>query len=357
GGGGRTDGFSRLGSARRASITVTQRDGASAPAGTTIPAAVQILNHHHDVTSPVVGQSVTFTVTAGGGTVSTASCAEGTSCAATTDGTGAAGVTWRLAVGVNTIQVTTDHVTNSPQTITATGTAGNLAISSFTRSFANPTVADDIVFTAQVTNTGTFPVPASSMTLRVGGETIPPAFPVPALAPGASFVVNRTVNLDVAQGYIAEAKADPTNAVPETNETDNSMLQTFVVTAVRASISDAAGDAVADPRVAVTPDLVSTAATVDRGDVTFQVRCAPGTFDPTKTMAGVVLDIDGNPATGFAGVDANHNDAALFGLEYIVQGGSDAVGSTPTLVTFVPASGTFTSQKVGSLTFVTDGVD
>ena len=355
GAGGSTSEFSRFGFARRAAMTVTSGDGATAPAGTTIDAAVSVQTSHHEETIPVVGQAVTFTVTGGGGTVSTPTCSAGPSCSANTNSDGNADVTWRLGVGVNTIQVTTNHVTNSPQTITATGTAGNLTISSFTRSFADPTVADDIVFTAEVTNAGTFPVPASSMTLRVGGETFPPAFPVPALNPGQSFVVNRTVNLDVAQGYIAEAKADPTNAVPETNDTDNSLQQTFVVTALQASISDAVGDAVADPRVPVTPDLVSTAAKVDRGNVTFQVRFAPGTFDQTKTRATVVIDADGNTATGFPGIDAANNDAALIGLDYQVQGGSDAIGSTPTVTTF--AGGTFTSQKVGSLTFVADGVD
>jgi hypothetical protein len=78
---------------------------------------------HHDDTTNVVGQAVTFTVPAGEtGTVSSADCAEGTSCVVTTDESGVATVTWRLAVGVNTLSVTTSQVSNSPQTITATGT-------------------------------------------------------------------------------------------------------------------------------------------------------------------------------------------------------------------------------------------
>lgn len=357
GAGGSTNEFSRFGFARTAQISVTAGNGASAPAGTTIDAAVAVQNNHHGVLTAVVGQAVTFTVTGGGGTVSTSSCSEGTACSVNTGTDGNAHVTWRLGTGVNTIQATTSYVSNSPQTITATGTSGNLTISSFTRSFANPTVADDIVFTAQVTNAGTDPVGASSMTLRVGGETFPPAFPVPALGPGQSFVVNRTVNLDVAQGYIAEAKADVNNAVPETNESDNSLQQNFVVTALQTSILDATGDALIDERVPTAPDLVSANATVNRGNLTLQLRFAPGTFDPNATMATVVLDIDQNNTTGFSGVDGAHNDARLIGHEYLIEAGSQSIGSTPTLATFNPATGGFSSQKAGTLTFVTDGVD
>ena len=128
GAGGSTNEFSRFGYARRASMSVTSGDGATAASGSTIQAAVQVRGSHHDLTPPVVGQSVTFTVTSGGGTVSTSSCSEGSSCPATTDGQGVAAVTWRLGVGTNTLQVSTNHVTNSPVTITATGTEGGSTV-------------------------------------------------------------------------------------------------------------------------------------------------------------------------------------------------------------------------------------
>ena len=126
GAGGSTDGFSRFGFVRRASMTVTSGDGATTPAGSTMQASVQVQNNHHGVMSPVVGQLVTFTVTGGDGSVSTGTCSEGNTCAATTDGTGNATVTWRLGLGVNTLQATTTQVTNSPQTLTATGTPSAL---------------------------------------------------------------------------------------------------------------------------------------------------------------------------------------------------------------------------------------
>jgi len=126
GAGGSTDGFSFFGFTRFASMTVTAGDGATAPAGSTVQASVQVQNNHHGVTSPVMGQSVTFMVTGGDGSVSTGTCSEGNSCSATTDGTGHATVTWRLGLGVNTLQATTTRVTNSPPTLTATGTPSAL---------------------------------------------------------------------------------------------------------------------------------------------------------------------------------------------------------------------------------------
>ena len=126
GAGGSTDGFSLFGFTRFASMAVTSGQGATASAGSTVQAAVTVQSNHHDHVSPVAGRSVTFTVTGGGGSVSTSTCSEGNACAATTDGAGSAAVTWRLGLGVNTLQVTTTQVTNSPQTVTATGTPSAL---------------------------------------------------------------------------------------------------------------------------------------------------------------------------------------------------------------------------------------
>jgi hypothetical protein len=126
GAGGSTNDFSRFGFARRANLTVTSGDATIAPAGSIVDAAVRVQSVHHDETSPVVGQSVTFTVTSGGGTLNydngTTTCTEASICTVTTDGSGNGTVSWRLGLGVNTVQVTTDRVTNSPATITATGT-------------------------------------------------------------------------------------------------------------------------------------------------------------------------------------------------------------------------------------------
>lgn len=115
GAGGSTDGFSRFGWARHATMTVTSGDGAIASAGSTVQAAVQVQNIHHGALIPVVGQAVTFTVTGGGGSVVESQ-------PVLTDALGNATVSWRLGLGVNTLQVTTSYVTSSPALIAATGT-------------------------------------------------------------------------------------------------------------------------------------------------------------------------------------------------------------------------------------------
>jgi len=143
GAGGSTNEFSRFGFVRPASMSVNSGNGAIAPAGSTVQASVTLQNNHThgisevDETSPVVGQSVTFSVTAGGGTVSTASCSAGNSCPALTVGPdGIATVSWQLGLGVNTLEVTTDEVSNSPQIITATGTPNALGAYEVTTSNA-----------------------------------------------------------------------------------------------------------------------------------------------------------------------------------------------------------------------------
>jgi len=355
GAGGQTDGFSTFTWGLVTNMAKNDGDLQTAPAGTAVATPPSVI--FHDSTGALVDSvPVTFTVLSGGGSVTGASTKSGRG--------GVSGVarvgSWTLGSvpGPNVLIANAppmSTVTPDTQIFMATGTAANLTISSFTRSIPNPTVADDIVFSAVVQNIGSTPAPASNMTLRVGGETFPPVTAVPALNPGQTFTVNRTVNLDAAQGYIAEATADVNHVVAETNETDNNQLMTFVVTALTATITDASGDAVVDSRVTVAPDLVSATATIDQGNLTMQVRFASGTFDQNATHAAIAIDVDQNPATGFAGVDAAHNDATLLGTEYLLEVGSESVGTTATLSTF---NGTgFTSQKVGAITYVADGAD
>ena len=128
GAGGSTDGFSRFGYLRFATMTVTAGNGATAPAGSTVQAAVQVQNVHHGVFTPVVGQAVTFTVLTGGGSVVETQ-------PVVTDGQGTATVTWQLGLGANTLQASTNSVTNSPQVITATGTP-SLLVRPVTTGFA-----------------------------------------------------------------------------------------------------------------------------------------------------------------------------------------------------------------------------
>jgi hypothetical protein len=69
-------------------------------------------------------------------------------------------------------------------------------------------------------------------------------------------------------------------------------------TAPHAAVTDAAGDALADARVPVAPDLVEATADVAASSITFMVRLRPGTLDRTTTWISILLDTDQNPATG-----------------------------------------------------------
>ena len=105
----------------------------------------------------------------------------------------------------------------------------DLVISSFTHSPANPTTVDEITFTAVVKNIGTGSAGASTLSFKIGGESSPPTFSVPALAPNATYTVQRQLVLGVAQNYMNTAIADVDNNVTESDETNNQGTDTFSV--------------------------------------------------------------------------------------------------------------------------------
>ena len=119
-------------------------------------------------------------------------------------------------------------------TFSVTETFPDLIISSFSINPASPTTADQITFTAVVKNQGNAASSASTVSIRVGGEYPPsaPRYNVPALAPGATHTVTRTLNLNVTQNYIAEATADPEESIIESNESNNQATVTFTVKTV-----------------------------------------------------------------------------------------------------------------------------
>lgn len=106
----------------------------------------------------------------------------------------------------------------------------DLVISSLTHFPASPTTVDQITFTAVVKNIGTGPANASTLSFKVGGESIPPTFSVPILTPGATHTVERQSVLGVAQSYIITVTADVNNDVIESDESNNQRTDTVVVT-------------------------------------------------------------------------------------------------------------------------------
>ncbi len=124
--------------------------------------------------------------------------------------------------------------TNSAGSVTATVTISvsgppDLVVFSLTHSPASPTTVDLITFTAVVKNIGTGSAGASTLSFQIGGESSPPTFSVPVLAPGATHTVQRQLVLGVAQNYINTAIADVNNDVTESNEANNQSTDTFSV--------------------------------------------------------------------------------------------------------------------------------
>jgi hypothetical protein len=65
-------------------------------------------------------------------------------------------------------------------------------------------------------------------------------------------------------------------------------------------VTDPVGDAVADARIAISPDLVRATADVvaGSGSVTVAIQFAPGTFNRQTTRVSVLLDTDQDGSTG-----------------------------------------------------------
>ncbi|UCC96870.1 MAG: hypothetical protein JSW66_13610 [Phycisphaerales bacterium] len=111
------------------------------------------------------------------------------------------------------------------------GCKADLQVVSLTHLPKSPTTADTITFTAVVKNTGFKAAGPSMLALKVGGETYPPTYPVPALAPNESHRVQRRENLSVAQRYRNTATADVKDQVDELNENNNKRTEDYTVRA------------------------------------------------------------------------------------------------------------------------------
>jgi hypothetical protein len=122
-------------------------------------------------------------------------------------------------------------------------------------------------------------------------------------------------------------------------------------------VSDGIEDTLTDPRVARSPDLVRGTADVARGNITFTIRFAPGTFN-RSTIVGIQLDTDQNPQTGIRNVNG-------LGVDYSINMGASLNGNQarifkamPTPAGACPATGPCYEQ-VGTapVTFAEDGVN
>jgi hypothetical protein len=111
---------------------------------------------------------------------------------------------------------------------------------------------------------------------------------------------------------------------------------------LRGEVTDPSGDALADARIASSPDLVRASLDAWTRSITVAVRVSAGTFASQTTRFIVLLNTDQNPTTG----------TGPLGIEYFVRMGGilgnrvDIVGSDGDVV-------------VGSVTasFVANGID
>ena len=106
----------------------------------------------------------------------------------------------------------------------------DLTVKSLSHSPENPTTVDTITFTAVVQNVGWRAAEPSKLSFRVGGETYPPVYPVPALNVGATHTVQRQLQLNVAQNYRNTVTVDIDNSVNESNERNNIATDDYTVT-------------------------------------------------------------------------------------------------------------------------------
>jgi hypothetical protein len=131
-----------------------------------------------------------------------------------------------------------DNTAFQPIEITATGDCPtqaqpDLVVSSMTHDPATPDTETQIEFTAVVENIGNATADPSTLSFKIGGESpsAPDAlFDIPQLEPGDSETVVRNKTLSVAQNYQNTAAADYRQVVTESDESNNTTIDTFMVT-------------------------------------------------------------------------------------------------------------------------------
>lgn len=108
--------------------------------------------------------------------------------------------------------------------------SADLVVISLTHSPTNPKTTELITFTAVVKNIGHERAGPSTLSFRVGGETFPKMFDIPALTPDETFTAERELRLSVARRYRNTAIADVNNHVLELNENNNQRIDVYTVT-------------------------------------------------------------------------------------------------------------------------------
>lgn len=165
----------------------------------------------------------------------------------------------------------------------------DLAVMAIHISPATPQKGQSVRFTAKVINKGLAPSTASQAGIRVGGETNPQLFPVPALAPNAVHTITRWQHMGTPGNYRVTVLADAKGVVNETKENNNSQYKDFTVKDILPDLT------VVNPRVdPVNPtvnDPIRLTATLNNiGDIPagyFKTGVRIGGESQPKTMGSV----------------------------------------------------------------------
>jgi uncharacterized protein YjdB len=359
--------FNATGVAGAASIiaansVVTQ----SATAGTAVgaPPSVKVTDAVGNAVSGVV---VTFAVTAGGGTISSAS--------ATTNAGGIATLaSWTLGalVGTNTVTATATGLTGSPVLFNATGTVGAAAIIVANSALSQSGTASSAVATppsVRVTDIGGNPVSGVNVTFTVtaGGGTTSPASPavVATNASGVATITSWTLGAVAGANaltagatgltgspitFTATAVAGaPTTIAASSVITQSAIAGSAVSAAPSVRVTDATGNGVPGVTVtfavtggggSITPTTVSTNATGFATLTSWTLGTVAGPNSVTATVAGLA----GSPvtfnATGLVGPDAL--------LSITTQPGGASIGApftTQPVVEIRDANGNLTASS------------
>ncbi|MCH7935184.1 MAG: Ig-like domain-containing protein [Gemmatimonadetes bacterium] len=171
------------------------------------------------------GRLVTFTVTEGGGTVAPAEV--------TTGSDGTAQTTWTLgpAVGANGLTAVATGLPAVDFTSTGVPPQADLVVGSLTATPSNPTTLQAVEVTATVTNSGDLTTGSGfEVELQIDGAVVA-STGLGALAEGAATDVSFTVGPLDAGVHVLRVTADPSDAVTESDEANNSAVQNAMVAA------------------------------------------------------------------------------------------------------------------------------
>lgn len=129
----------------------------------------------------------------------------------------------------NTVTESNEKNNETYKIFTVTKACPDLMVKSITLTPANPSTSDVIKFEASIVNMGTCAAPVTRAAMWIGGETSPGIFNVPALNPGAAYVINRSERLKVAQNYRVRVHANHGSNADECDETNNEKYKDFRV--------------------------------------------------------------------------------------------------------------------------------